>query len=104
MAVSSVKDIIADVSAELGVPKVRAEEITKTVLNTIVQHVKSSGGFCYKGQFTISKSERKARTGKIVRKDPNTGEKKELKYSSPASTTLKITIGSDLKKELNKDL
>ena len=32
MAVSSVKDIIADVSVELGVPKVHAEEITKTVL------------------------------------------------------------------------
>ena len=65
--------------------------------------MKASGGFCYKRQFTISKSERKARTGKIVRKDPNAGEERELEYSSPATTTLKITIGSDLKKELNKD-
>lgn len=102
MAVASVKDVVADVATELGVTKVHAEEITKAVLNSMMNHVKTDGGFCYKGQFTIKTSERKARTGKIVRKDPNTGEKTQLEYETPASKTLKITIGSDLKDELNK--
>lgn len=102
MAVASVKDVVADVAKELGVTKVSAEEMTKAVLNSVSEHIKNDGGFCFKGQFTIKTSEKKARTGKIVRKDPNTGEKSELEYTTPASTGLKITIGSDLKNALNQ--
>ena len=103
MAVASVKDVVADVATDLGISKSEAENITKSVLKAIVGRVKE-GGFCYKGQFTINKKEKSAREGSIMRKDPISGEKTKIPYSSPAYTSIGITLGKDLKAEMNPNL
>lgn len=101
MAVSGVKDLVPRVAQKLSISKVESKKIVETVLEAVEDMIVEQGGFNHKGQFTISISEKKARSGRIVRKDEN-GEKVSQEWSTPAHKALSIKTGTELKERINQ--
>lgn len=100
MAVASVKDLVPGVAQNLGISKTEAKRTVEAVLGEMERAIVEDGGFSHKGMFTIKVSEKKARSGRIVRKDGN-GNKVSQEWSTPAHNALAITTGAELKERIN---
>lgn len=86
--------LVNNYAEKFGTSRKDAEQSINNVLAVIKDGILNDGGVNFIGDFNIKVSERKARdyknpaTGEIVHKD--------------AFNSLKIKVGSNLKKELNK--
>lgn len=91
MKISGIKDCVELYAKERGISKAQAEIEFKTALNVIAD-LCVDGGVSFKNLFTIKKKVQKGRTGSVNGKTYNTEDK----------NTLKISVGSELNKSLNK--
>ena len=97
------KQILSDVIAEThGVSKAVAGDIVSTVLDTIVDHVASSGSFQIPGFGSFAVSHRAARNGR----NPQTGEPMNIAAATvprfSAGTKFKEAVAAKAKKAKSK--
>ena len=86
-------ELVDAVAEAAGVSKADAERTIGAYWDTVIGVVKSDGKTSWPGVGSFSASHRAARTGR----NPQTGEPVQIK----ASTAMKFTASSTLKKELN---
>lgn len=89
--VAGLKDCAELLAQTRGISKAEAEGIMKDVVEVLGTKC-AEGGVSFKGVFTIKQKVQKGRSGSMNGKEWKTEDK----------VTLKITVGSDLDKELNK--
>ena len=88
----SKKEFIEKLATKQGITKSEAQNQTDAFIDTLADVCINGGGISFKGMFTFKKVLKKGRSGKV----------NGVEYSTPDSTSIKVTIGSALKEMLNK--
>ncbi len=93
MASISKADLLDSIAGEAGVPKATAEKVLTAFFGTLTQAAKEGNDVSWPGFGKFAGQAKPARTGR----NPATGEPVQI----AASTAMKFTASSTLKKELN---
>ena len=86
-------ELITSLSEKTGLAKNQVNEVLKSLVDSIVDEVKSGGSISLPGLGTYSLNERPARKGR----NPRTGEDMDI----PASKTMKFKVSKTVKDALN---
>ena len=91
---SGIKDCVKSYASKTGCTLSEADKAMRTAVEVIKDEILNNGGVSFIGAFTIEVVERKERNGI----NPATGKPHVI----PARKALKLTVGKQLKEELNK--
>lgn len=94
MAKSGIKECVKSYADKTGVTLAEADKAMRTAVEVIKEEIVNEGGVAFIGSFSIEVVDRKERQGV----NPATREPMTI----PAYKTLKLTVGKNLKEELNK--
>ena len=89
-----IQDCVKNYAVKTGCTNAEAEKAMKTAVEVLKDAIIEDGGFSFIGLFSVKVAKREARNGR----NPKTG----LTHVIPAHKTLKVTVGKQLKEELNK--
>ena len=91
---SGIKDCVKSYASKTGCSLAEADKAIRTAVEVIKDEIVSKGGVSFIGLFSIEAVNRDDRNGvHPITKEP---------YIIPAHRTLKLTVGKQLKEELNK--
>ena len=91
---SGIKDCVKSYAKKTGCPLSVADKVMRDAIDVLTEEIVNNGGVSFIGKFSIEVVTREARNGV----NPSTGELHVI----PARKTLKLTVGKQLKEELNK--
>lgn len=91
---SGIKDCVRSYASKTGCTLAEADKAMRTAVEVIVDEIVQNGGVSFIGNFSLEVVCRKERNGV----NPSTGEI----HTIPAHRTLKLSVGKQLKEELNK--
>ena len=91
---SGIKECVKSYASKTGCSLVEANKIMRTAVEVIKDEIVNNGGVAFVGNFSIEVVCREAKKGV----HPVTGQP----HIIPAHRTLKLTVGKQLKEELNK--
>ena len=91
---SGIKDCAKSYASKTGCTFAEADKAMRTALEVIKDEILTNGGVSFIGTFSIEVVQRSERTGI----NPATKEPHVI----PAHKTLKLSVGKNLKEELNK--
>lgn len=91
---SGIKDCVKSYASKTGCTLAEADKAMRTAVEVIKDEIINNGGVAFIGNFSIEVVQRKEKKGV----NPSTGQY----HIIPAHRTLKLTVGKQLKEELNK--
>lgn len=91
---SGIKNCVKSYASKTGCSLVEADKAMRTAVEVIKDEIVNNGGVAFIGAFSLEVVQKKDRKGV----HPTTGKP----YVIPAHKTLKLTVGKQLKEELNK--
>ena len=91
---SGIKDCVKSYASKTGCSLVEADKAMRTAVEVITDEIVNNGGVAFIGAFSMEVVQRNERKGV----HPITGQPNVI----PAHKTLKLTVGKQLKEELNK--
>lgn len=91
---SGIKDCVKSYASKTGCTLAEADKAMRTAVEVIKDEILNKGGVSFIGTFSLEVVQREARNGF----HPVTKES----YEIPAHKTLKLSVGKQLKEELNK--
>ena len=94
MAKSGIKDCVKSFATKSGCSLVEAEKAMRTAVEVIKEEIITNGGVSFLGTFSLEVVQRKEKNGV----NPATKQPCVI----PAHKTVKLTVGKQLKEELNK--
>ena len=94
MSKSGIKDCVRSYASKTGCSLAVADKAMRTAVEVIVDEIINNGGVSFIGNFSLEVVQKKERRGV----NPSTGEI----HTIPAYKTVKLTVGKQLKEELNK--
>ena len=91
---AGIKDCVKSFASKTGCTVAEADKAMRTAVEVIKYEIINKGGVSFIGLFSIEAVDREDRNGvHPITKEP---------YVIPAHRTLKLTVGKQLKEELNK--
>ena len=91
---SGIKDCVKSYANKTGCTLAEADKAMRTAVEVIKDEIVNNGGVSFIGLLSLEVVERKERNGV----NPATGQP----HTIPACKTVKLTVGKQLKEELNK--
>lgn len=91
---SGIKDCIKTYANKTGCSLAEADKAMRTAVEVIKEEILTNGGVSFMGLFSLETVQRNER----VCRNPATGQP----HTIPAHNTLKLSVGKQLKEELNK--